>query len=90
MTWVVLQVELQKYKPRAHKPALSFDRGAGPLGGLDLRFTVNQIHALLEDLNSYRPAKGRWAWQVEMQQAAGEAGTDVGLWAGIEQNRIIG
>jgi hypothetical protein len=59
------QVELQKYKPRAHKAAVSFDRGAGPLGGLDLRYTVNQIQALLEDLHNYRPAKGEHAIECD-------------------------
>jgi len=53
-----LQAELQKYKPRSHSNSLMFDRGDKVHnGGLCLRFVVNQIQAMVEDLKQYRPVK---------------------------------
>ena len=57
--------ELQKYKPKSFENSLAFDRGRGSpadargdkvkMGGLCLRFTVEQLNKLLEDLEKYRP-----------------------------------
>ena len=54
-----LLAELQKYKPRAHSNALTFERGDKVnAGGYDLRHMIEQINSLLSDLQQYRPAKG--------------------------------
>ena len=59
--------DLQKYKPKSFENSLAFDRGRGSpadvrgdkvkLGGLCLRFTVEQVNKLIEDLGKYRPDK---------------------------------
>uniref|UniRef100_A0A7S0RGA9 WW domain-containing protein n=1 Tax=Chlamydomonas leiostraca TaxID=1034604 RepID=A0A7S0RGA9_9CHLO len=48
--------ELQKYRPRGHKPAVTHDRGDKASGGLSLRYTVNQINTMLDELQQYRPS----------------------------------
>eukprot|EP00798_Chlamydomonas_sp_ICE-L_P021430 gene21430-28395_t len=54
-----LQGELQKYKPRAHSASLVFDKGTKrDAGGVCLRYLVNQLNTMIDDLKQYRPQKG--------------------------------
>ena len=56
-----MHAELQKYKPRSHPNALVFDRGdRSAAGGLSLRYIVDQINMMLDDLMQYRPGKSEW------------------------------
>ena len=60
-----LMAELLKYKPRGYDNSLKFDRGRGStaeargdkvaLGGVDLRYMVQQLEVLLAELKQYRP-----------------------------------
>ncbi|GAX74249.1 hypothetical protein CEUSTIGMA_g1698.t1 [Chlamydomonas eustigma] len=58
--------EILKYKPKSFEKNVAFNRGNGAphprghkgvQGGLCLRFTVEQVHKLLLDLQHYRPDK---------------------------------
>jgi len=65
-----LLAEVQKYKPRSHKPAVSSDQVAS--GGLKLKHTIQQVQALIRDLRQYRPIK---AIQFQARIAGYEAGS---------------